>query len=231
MENKERLEKILTYLKERHFASVAEIAEAHYISGATARRDIAKLEARGAVKSVYGGVVISEYEKAPIPSYLREKENSSVKEVIARAAAEFIKDNSTMILDSSSTVRRICKYIKKRNGLTVITNSLSVCRELMDTDIKVLSTGGELIKERECFVGHIAEEFLRSVRADMLFFSSQGLSERGDITDSSAEETSLRRAMLAAAKEKYFLCDTSKKNREYLYKLCSLTDVNKAIFD
>ena len=231
MENYKRQEEILEFLKKRHFASIAEIAEVQYTSQATVRRDIAKLEAKGIVKSVYGGVVMTEYERSPVPSYLREKENSSAKELIARSAAEFIKDNTTVILDASTTVRRMCKYIKGRNGLTVITNGLNICEELCESDIKVLCTGGEFIKKRECFVGYIAEDFLRNIKADMVFFSSQGISDNGDITDSSSVEVSIRRAMLASANEKFFLCDSSKRNKDYTYKLCNISDVDQAIFD
>ena len=201
MENLKRQEDIIAYLKENHFASISELSELVYTSQATVRRELQKLEAKGAVKSVYGGVVITEYEKSPVPIYLRDKENSLKKERIAEAAAKLVEDNSTVILDSSSTVRRMCKYIKGKKGLTVITNNLRVCEELKDSDITVIATGGTLVKKRECFVGHFAEEFIRKIKADFLFFSSQGVSENGDITDSSEEEIAIRKLFTAAGKQ------------------------------
>lgn len=224
MDNNKRQEEILNYLKSTHFASVSELAAAFFASEATIRRDIQKLALKGFVKSFYGGVAISEYQNTPVPVYLRDKENSANKEKIAINAAKLVEDNSTIIFDSSSTVRRMCKYILDRKGLTVITSNMRVCEELKDSDIKVICIGGTLIKKRECFAGYLAEDALRKIKADKLFFSSQGLSENGDITDSSEEETSLRKVMLSVSRKHYFLCDASKFNKEFPFVLCNVED-------
>jgi len=230
MENTKRQNEILSYLKQTHFASVSELAAIIYTSEATVRRDIQKLEDKGAVKSVYGGVVITEYQNSPVPIFLRDKENSASKERIAEEAARLVRDNSTVIFDSSSTVRRMCKHIKDRQGLTVITNNLRVCEELGESSVKVICTGGTLIPKRDCFAGPFSEELIKRVKADMLFFSSQGISENGDVTDSSEEEVSLRRVMFSSSKEQYFLCDPSKKGKEFPFVLCNVDEITKAIY-
>ena len=226
MANPERQEEILEYLRVRRFASIAELAERLYTSQATVRRDVEKLAALGAIKAVYGGVVLAEYENTPVPIFFRDKENSATKDRIAEKAAELVHDNSTVIFDSSSTVRRMCKHIITRKGLTVITNNLRVCQELKDSDVRVVCTGGSLVSGRECFVGHFAENFIRQIKADALFFSSQGVSENGDITDSSEEEIALRRAMIESSKEQYFLCDGSKVGKDFPFVLCNVADIN-----
>lgn len=231
MANLQRQEEILEYLRIHRFASIAELAENLYTSQATVRRDVEKLSAMGAVKSVYGGVVLAEYENTPVPIFFRDKENSASKERIAEKAAELVRDNSTVILDSSSTVRRMCKHIVTRRGLTVITNNLRVCQELKNSDVRVICTGGTLVQGRECFVGHFAENFVRQIKADMLFFSSQGLAGNGDITDSSEEEIALRRAMFEVSKEQFFLCDPSKIGKELPFVLCNTSDITNAVFD
>ena len=231
MANLQRQEEILEYLSTRHFASIAELAEALYTSQATVRRDVERLASLGAVKSVYGGVVLAEYENTPVPIFFRDKENSPSKERIAERAAALIRDNSTVIFDSSSTVRRMCKHIVNRRGLTVVTNNLRVCQELKDSDVRVICVGGTMIKDDECFVGHFAESFIRQIKADMLFFSSQGLSENGDITDSSEEIIAMRRAMIAVSREQYFLCDSSKIGRELPFVLGNTADITGTIFD
>ena len=226
MVNLERQEEILEYLRVRRFASIAELAERLYTSQATVRRDVEKLAALGAIKTVYGGVVLAEYENTPVPIFFRDKENSATKDRIAEKAAELVHDNSTVIFDSSSTVRRMCKHIITRKGLTVITNNLRVCQELKDSDVRVVCTGGSLVSGRECFVGHFAESFIRQIKADALFFSSQGVSENGDITDSSEEEIALRRAMIESSKEQYFLCDGSKVGKDFPFVLGNVADIN-----
>jgi DeoR family fructose operon transcriptional repressor len=226
MVNLERQEEILEYLRVRRFASIAELAERLYTSQATVRRDVEKLAALGAIKTVYGGVVLAEYENTPVPIFFRDKENSATKDRIAEKAAELVHDNSTVIFDSSSTVRRMCKHIITRKGLTVISNNLRVCQELKNSDVRVVCTGGSLVPGRECFVGHFAESFIRQIKADALFFSSQGVSENGDITDSSEEEIALRRSMIESSKKQYFLCDNSKVGKDFPFVLCNVADIN-----
>ena len=229
MNNLERQNEILKFLNQTHFASIAEIAEVIFISEATVRRDLQKLSDKGLVKIVYGGAVITEYHKEPVPIHLRDSKNSAEKEIIAQKASKLITDNSTVIFDSSSTVRRICKHILNRNNLTVITNNLRVCEELKNSNVKVFCTGGALIQKRECFVGHFAEEFIKKLKADQLFFSSQGFSQNGDISDSSQEEIAIRKVMISSAKNQFFLCDSSKFNVDYPFTLCNKNEITDII--
>lgn len=231
MENQPRQQQILDYLGNNHFASIDEIAKSIYVSGATVRRDLQKLEQKGFVKIVYGGVVLSEYSNEVVPVSLRDKENIALKEEIALKASKLIKDNDIVIFDASSTVRRICRHITNRKNLTIITNNLRICEELKNSNISVYCTGGSLIKKRDCFLGHYAEEFMRHVSASTMFFSSQGLLENGDIVDSSEEETALRKIMLSRVRNKIFLCDSSKFGREYPFTLCNTSDVTQIISD
>lgn len=226
-----RQQQIMELLQVKHFLTMSEIAQAIYVSEATVRRDISKLAEQGVVKPVYGGVVLSEYRNAAVPISLRDKENSAKKEQIAMKAAALIQDNDTVIFDASSTVRRICQHITNRRNLTVITNNLRVCQELKDSDVTVYCTGGALISRRECFLGHYAEEFVRGIKADAVFFSSQGFSENGEVTDSSEEEIALRKVMLASARRKIFLCDSSKIGKEYPFKLCDREEITRIISD
>jgi len=229
MELTERQQEILCYIADEHFASVAQIAAHIFTSGATVRRELKKLEEKGFVKSVYGGVVLREYRQEPVPVYLRDGENAAEKERLAWEASRLIRDGQTIMLDASSTVRRICRHILDRKSLTVITNNLRVCQELKNSAIRVICTGGTLIPKRECFVGHLAEEFLRGVHADVLFFSSQGLSEGGMITDSSEEEIAIRKVMLSRCDRQVFLCDPSKIGKTYPLSLCHTDAVTQVL--
>ena len=231
MEYTNRQQEILEHLKIRHFASVSELSHIIFMSEATVRRDIQKLEELGIVQTVYGGVVLSEYVNDVVPVALRDSENSDKKEIIALHAASLIHDNDTVIFDSSSTVRRICRHIKNRKNLTVITNNLRVCQEFKDSDIRLYCTGGALIPRRECFVGPMTERFMREIKADKLFFSTQGLSLNGDITDSSEEEISLRKVMFEHSRLQYFLCDSSKFGKEFPFLLCNSDCVTQIISD
>lgn len=227
----ERQQSILHFLQQHQTAKVAQIAKAIYTSEASVRRDIAAMEAQGLVVRVYGGVVLAEHKNDVVPPALRDSANSEAKEAIALQAAQLIHDGDTVIFDSSSTVRRICRHIRKRKNLKVITNNLRICQELQDTDVTVYLTGGEFFKRRGCFLGPYAERFLASVNADSLFFSCKGLSPTGAITDVSEDEISMRHAMMRQARQSFFLCDSSKLGNGCTFTLCNAADVTAILCD
>ena len=74
-------------------------------------------------------------------------------------------------------------------------------------------------------------EMIRNVYADFLFFSSQGISLSGEISDFSEEETELRKLMLTRATRSFFLCDQSKIGQSYLFRLCNSQDVDGILCD
>ncbi len=224
----ERRQQLLGYLKEHKSATVAELSQVLYISEASVRRDIAALEAEGSVRRKYGGVVLAEYENSVVPLVLRDPVNAARKEEIAGRAAALVEDGMTVMLDASSTARRVVAHLEGKKDLRIITNNARIF-ERCPSGITVYCTGGRYLRENAAFVGAKAEEFVRGVRADILFFSSQGLSETGVISDASEEETSLRRAMLSAAKRSYFLCDNSKRGKEHTFLLCNVEEITGVI--
>ena len=227
----ERQQKIIEVLEAKQSATVKELSEIMFSSEASIRRDIETLENQGYVKKIYGGVVLSKYQNGVVPINLRDSDHSSVKDELARRAAEYIHDGDTVILDASSTVRRIIKYLGGRRDIKLITNNLRVFSECENSQIKLYCTGGTYSDTNHAFVGPAAENYLRGVTADVLFFSSQGISDDGTISDASEEESSLRRVMLSRAKRQYFLCDSSKVGISKMFSLCTKDDVTDVICD
>ncbi len=227
----ERQKSILDYLEQNRSSNVRELSKVVFASEASVRRDLEVLEHKGLIKRVYGGVLLSKYQNSVTPAHIRDRSNSQKKELIAKRAAQLVFDGATLMFDSSSTARRICKYITHLTDVKIITNDLRVCNELKNSSIPVYCTGGAFYKERDCFLGPYAEQFLRGVSADMLFFSCRGISEDGIISDVSEEEISLRRVMLSRAERQVFLCDSSKLGVNCAFSLCTKDDVTDIICD
>ncbi|MBR2431409.1 MAG: DeoR/GlpR transcriptional regulator [Clostridia bacterium] len=227
----ERQVEILNYLRSNNCATFKELAKAVYASESSVRRDIKSLEAQGYVKQTYGGVVLASYVNEIVPLKLREGKNTAAKDTVAKEAAKYIFDGATLLLDGSSTVRRLIKYINRYESLKIITNNHEIFSELQNEKVTVYSTGGRFDPQNKIFLGSTAEEYVRNISADILFFSSQAISEDGEISDVSEEETSLRRVMLSRAKKKIFLCDSSKLGLEKTFRLCSKNDVDVIVCD
>ena len=81
------------------------------------------------------------------------------------------------------------------------------------------------------YVGADAEDFVRKINADILFFSTHGLDLDGTMSERSIDEASLRRVMFAHAAKKVLLCDTSKIGKRYFYNMGNLRSVDACISD
>ena len=227
----ERKLAILSYLKKNNLATFRELAKAVYASESSVRRDVKVLECEGYVKQTYGGVVLASYVNGIVPVKLRESENAAIKDALAETAVKHVFDGATLLLDGSSTVRRMVKYLSNFSNLRIITNNYKLFSDAEGFSGTLYSTGGRYDSRNKIFIGSVAEEFLHGITADVMFFSCQALSDDGEITDVSEEETSLRKVMLSRAKKKIFLCDSSKVGKKQTFKLCTKDDVDEIICD
>ena len=227
----ERQTTILNFLKQQHFTTIKELSKIVWTSESSIRRDIKTLENKGYVKQFYGGVILSGYENSVVPVALRNNQNSAVKDELAKQASTRLFDGATVFMDGSSTVRRIIKYIHGFRRIKIITNNQSIFNESISPEIEVYCTGGRFVPENNIFVGSSAENFLKGIHADLMFFSSQAISETGEISDASEEETSLRKIMLSRANKKIFLCDSSKIGLNYTFSVCNKDEVDEIICD
>lgn len=227
----ERIDSIMEILRERKHATVDYLAEHVYASKVTVRRDLTKMEDLGLVVRSYGGVTLLDIDNKTVPLVIREQDKSSVKDKIARQAAGMIPDGSTVFMDGSSTVLRIVNYLNEKRNITVITNSLRAASTLCEKKIKVYCTGGLLVHGSYVCIGGYSHSMIESMTADLMFFSSQGLSAEGLISDSSETETTQRRLMMRHSRKKYFLCDSSKFGKSFLFTVCQSSDVDGIICD
>ena len=227
----ERQNIILNFLKKQHYATIKELSKIVWASESSIRRDIKTLEVKGFVKQFYGGVILSGYENSVVPLALRNNYNSTIKDELAKRAASYLFDGATVFMDGSSTVRRIIKYISGFKRIKIFTNNQLIFNETISPEIQLYCVGGRFFPENNIFVGSSAENFIKTVNADLMFFSSQAISETGEISDASENETYLRQTMLSRAKKKIFLCDSTKIGLNYTFTVCNKDDVDEIICD
>ena len=174
----ERHNEILEILKAESFATVASLAERLYASMPTIRRDLTVLEDEGYVKRCHGGAMILDENTKP-PVYFRREHHAHEKTNMCRVAASLIGESDTVFIDASTSAFHIIDFLEKSSKTTVITNGLPLATALAETEIRVYSTGGRLLKESLAFVGASAEESIGTYNADAAVFSVASLSLDG----------------------------------------------------
>ncbi len=228
----ERQKQILALLGEIPNVTVREMAEHLHVSEPTVRRDLTELDARGLIRKVHGGAVLNRgTADREIPFLLRENERSLAKAEIGRRASELVEDGTVVMLDGSSSAYHLVPYLVGKKDLIVVTSGAKTAVSLAEANIRTFSTGGQMRIHSFSYVGADAEDFVRKINADILFFSTHGLDLDGTMSERSIDEASLRRVMFEHAKRKVLLCDKSKIGKRYFYNMGNISLVDECICD
>jgi len=231
MIKKERQETILKIIRERKYCTVNYLSKQLFVAAITVRRDLSEMESAGLVARCYGGVTIPDHENREVPFEIRNKSNFAIKANLAKKASKLIRNGDVVFLDASSTVSHITNYLSTEQNLTIITNSTLISEKLKEKHIRCYLTGGMSVENSHALVGSIAEQTLSGLYANVCLFSAQGIDEDGMISDQSEAESSLRRLMIKNSKKQFFLFDSSKYNKRFAFKICTVQDISDIITD
>jgi DeoR family transcriptional regulator, fructose operon transcriptional repressor len=223
-----RKQRIMDILKSAGSTSVQDLINELSAAPATVRRDLVDLEASGMIYRTRGEVHIIDPDKGVLPYLTRSSFHPQVKLQIAKYAASLVSDNMNLILDSGSTVAVFAQKLTDKK-VTIVTNSLDVVYTLANSDVCVISTGGMLQDKHMCFVGPDTLAFLGKIEVDAAFLGVTGFRENAGFTTSSPLQYEVKRAMIASAKKRYALFDSSKFSSSHLYVFATFSDFDAII--
>ena len=228
----ERHKRILEALRDNPEITVKELAKMLCFSEPTIRRDFTELHQKGLITKYYGGAILNKRAAdGEIPFAMRENEKSSGKTLMGKRAAELVRDGMVIMLDGSTSAYHLVPYLEGYKDIIVVTSGAKTAVALAERNITTFSTGGKMIINSFSYVGQEAEDFVRKINADIMFFSCHGLSLDGVMSDPSVRESNLRRVMMEQCKKKYLLCDGSKFGKSCFYNMGSVCDVDGIISD
>ncbi len=228
----ERHRMILELLSEKPDITVRELAKTLSVSEPTVRRDFTELHERKLITKVWGGAILNQgTADREIPFLLRENEGSLAKSEIGKRAAKLVEDGMVIMLDGSTSAYHLVPYLTDKKDIMVITSGAKTAVALAEANIKTFSTGGKMIIHSFSYVGKSAEEFVKSINADILFFSCRGLDLSGSMTDRSIDEANLRRVMFEHCEKKVLLCSSEKIGKKYFYNMGHVGNIDEIISD
>ncbi|MDY0027974.1 MAG: DeoR/GlpR family DNA-binding transcription regulator [Candidatus Humimicrobiaceae bacterium] len=230
-----RKEKIINLLQEKKECEISELCKYFNVSLATIHRDLNELEREGRVNKVHGGVILNVVEKVETKNTIRLKTNIQLKKEIAAKALEFVENNDCLFLDNSTT----CYYFAEAlacsefKDLVIVTNSYPVPGLFLENKhIKVVSTGGLLENEYNCFVGQCAIETISKFNSNKFFLSTGMISVKGELSDNYSDSLNeIKREMYKRSKEHICLVDSTKFNRIGQSRVFKISEMDKIITD
>ena len=227
----DRQKRIASLIRERGVVRASELTDLFGVTDETIRRDLAHLAEAGIVRRLHGGAV-AERTREESSFERRRREHHAEKIAIARAAAAYVADGSTIIIDSGTTTVQLARELRDRHDLVVVTNAVTNAVELMDNpDITVVLTGGVIRPVTFGAAGEMAVANLGELRVDQAYLAISGITVDGGLTYPSFEEAAVKRAMMAAASEVILLADSSKFGRDTMVRVAPLEAVTRIVTD
>lgn len=226
-----RLRRMEQYILEKENVSMEALCEEFDMSMNTVRMDVAELVKKGSVKKVYGGVC-SNRQNSLVPFEERKMKNSEKKKSVCKVAAELVDDGDIVFVDSGTTTMYLIDYLDKHKNVTVLTNNLNVImRAVPFENVQVICLPGILERKTNSFVSAETGKILARYNIKKAFFAATGVTENGDVTNSSSLEYEIKREALDNSEYAYLLLDSSKYGKSALLTFAHISDMDRVIVD
>ena len=230
--SEERHRYIKEQLTKRPVLRVDDAARELGVTEATIRRDFTLLESQHALIRSHGSASPISFNAIDVPVQRKAELNSEKKQRIAKAAAELIEENDTVILTSGSTVESLAYALKPKGVLNVITSSIRVGMILSEKqDVHIFMLGGELATNSLSVRDSYSIDGLKDVHATKMFFGCDGLDLEAGVTIAFIQESRMHKAMMAASTQSILLTDSSKLGKKGVGKTCNLSQLDTIIND
>lgn len=234
MLSEDRRLRILAFVRERGYVTIAALCKMFEVSEATIRRDLDALAEEQQIRRLRGGAgdIRTERPEPDLRSFDEVAAGASrAKRAIAERAARFIEDGDVVALDSGTTVAAMSPFLVRRS-VTVVTASLPVVEVLQAAaSVDIIVVGGVLRPSYGSVVGHFAQYMYSQLRVDKAFFGTAGVTAAGAVMDSTPSEVPVKHAILASAKQSFLLADAEKFPGEGFLKVCDVTRFRALITD
>ena len=223
MELNDRQQQIFDLVCAHKKISVAQLAETLYVTPMTVRRDLSAMEQGGYIKRYRGGAMeLSPHDAFPVSR--RTMIDEEEKRALGKRAASFLRDDTCIFIDSSSTTSFLIPHIRRFKNIRVVTNSVHALLLLAQMNVPVFLIGGEDNEHDMCCIGSNAEQTAHRINVDLAFLSTLGISEDGSITESSPHITAVKERIMQHARHTVFLFEQSKIGKRGVYTLCHKED-------
>jgi DeoR family glycerol-3-phosphate regulon repressor len=226
-----RREAISALVLEQGAVTVGSLAERFDVSMQTIRRDVDTLCEGDMLHRVHGRIELSE-EFLNTPFDQRAGTNLMGKRAIGEATANLIPDGSTVFISIGSTPLSVAQSLRRRKGLTVITNNLSAAMALSEeVSNRIILPGGEVRLPDRDILGNEVLEFFGRFRADFAVFGAAGIAEDGGLLEFHTTEVRATQKICENAQQSLLVIDGSKFGRHAPALGGNISDIDRIIID
>lgn len=227
----QRMKDMQEYIQQHESVTLKELCCVFNVSLNTVRRYINVITYNSNIKKVYGGVLV-QTPVSPLPTFKeRNQTQHEFKKRIAKKAAEFIKENDIIFIDSGTTTMHLIDYVPEQMPITVITNSYHIVHACIKRpEITLIVLPGMLDRRTLSFSGENFK-YLESLNIHKAFMACTGISISDGATNSFSSEYTNKKIAVSKADQVFLMADSSKFGVSTLMTYCSLSEIDYIITD
>jgi len=227
----DRLNMMEQYILGKEVVSLQELAAQFLISTNTVRRDLNALLERGRIKKVYGGVSVCQDTEVP-PIAVRDVRNHSEKKQIGELASTLVLNKSTIFLDSGSTTPHMLSHLADKEGVTVVSHSLSVLYEASKyPSLNIIALGGMYNRNTSSYTGLSTVEQFSMLTVSTIFLAASGVSLVYGLSNSTYSEAELKRNVSQRSLSVVLLADHTKFDHDAVMTFYRFEDLSGLVTD
>lgn len=227
-----RRKSIVNLIDEQGFVHFSTLQEKFpNVSDMTLRTDLKELDKQNAIIRIHGGA--KSVHAVIGDDYLAKRFAASkdAKEIIAKKALQFIKEGTTIFLDSGTTTTTLATAIPDL-PFTIYTSGLTCAMELSHLlKPRVEIIGGTLNRYSLSACGPASMNMLHRIHFSQVFLGVTSFNQNFGFACGIDEEALLKQTVIQQAEQVIFLMDSTKLNKMSTFKFASLADVDIIITD
>jgi len=234
MHERDRRSAILEAVAGRPVVPVRELIRLTGVSGATLRRDLARLEVDGLVRRVHGNVSAPD-PRLPAtlgaPTFSSERvKNAEKKRAIAAAACALCADGESIIINAGTTTFAMVDFLRDRR-LNILTNSFPIAEALIrGSENRITLPGGEVYREQGIVLSPFEDDAIKHVHATTMFMSAASITPLG-VVEADPLVARAEAKLLSRAGRLIVLVDSTKFEPRGSLVVCPLSRVTTLVTD
>lgn len=226
----ERRRNLITLLQEHSSCRVSFLSDILQVSELTIRRDLEELEKEHVIERFHGGARLIQIGNEQ-PADAKKLDYFVEKDLIGKAAADLVPNNSTIFLGSGTTTLSIIKHLGNKRVTIVTNNALApTCTE--NEHITLILCGGECRLKAKSLIGPYTEHVINSIFVDMAFLGANGIDAVNGVTTNIYQEAKIYENIARNCTGKIVLVATGNKlGKTYTFKSLDLNAIDLLITD
>lgn len=225
-----RRNEILKMLMKEEDIKTSTLANHFGVTTETVRKDLLFLQETGVIQKLHGRArVLRTSSDTPID--IRTHQMQSEKILIAKRAVEMVENGSIIYIDGGSTNLEIAKMLSSKEGVVVITTSLSAANIVARQNNQVYIASGFVEAGSMIISGPFLFDSIKQFKPVISFMGTNGVLYHDGPTTKNYNDIEAKKAIISNSSKSVVVCDSSKFLESAMLKYADWDDIDYLITD